>query len=78
LLHRTGEGGDGDDDIHFVFSSDCKPYQNWQVIALLKSAEAVGQKGIFTRVVSGCERGGKPWIDDAKKVRRFRPSGLTD
>jgi hypothetical protein len=59
---------DGDPDIHFVFSSDCKPYQNWQAIALWKSAQAVGQKGVFTRVASGCEKGGQPWIDDVNKV----------
>jgi len=67
-----GASSEGDDDIHFVFSTDCKPYQNWQVVALLKSAEAVGQKGVFTRVVSGCERGGKPWIDQAKKLLKIK------
>jgi hypothetical protein len=66
----------GDPDIHFVFSSDCKPYQNWQVIALWNSAQAVGQKGVFTRVVSGCEKGGQPWIDDANKLLKIRNARL--
>ena len=72
---RYRKPNDGDSDIHFVFSSDCKPYQSWQVIALWKSAQAVGQKGVFTRIASGCEKGGQPWIDGAKQVRprRIKP-----
>jgi hypothetical protein len=43
---------------------------------LWKSAQAVGQKGVFTRVVSGCERGGQPWIDDANKLLKVRNARL--
>jgi hypothetical protein len=46
-------------DIHVIFSTDCKPYQDWQSLVLFHSATVVGQPGPLTRIASGC--------DEAKK-----------
>ncbi|GAB9472003.1 hypothetical protein Gpo141_00009195 [Globisporangium polare] len=42
------------DDIHFVFSTTCEPYQDWQSQVLAHSFARVNQRGRLTRIVSGC------------------------
>ncbi len=42
------------DDIYVVFSTDCEPYQDWQSLVLFHSAKLVKQKGVITRIASGC------------------------
>jgi len=43
-----------DDSYHIVFSTGCSEFQDWQSIGVYSSAEAVGQRGIITRIASGC------------------------
>ena len=50
----------GDDAYHIVFSTDCSFFQDWQTLLIFHSAVSVKQKGLITRIASGC--------DDAKKV----------
>ena len=40
--------------LHFVWSTDCSHWQQWQSVTLLYSARLVKQEGRFTRIVSGC------------------------
>lgn len=47
-------GQEGSDEMHFVFSTSCDPYQDWQSEALAQSFARVGQSGSLTRIVSGC------------------------
>jgi hypothetical protein len=42
------------DNVHLVFSRDCRPYQDWQAKLVAHSAARVGQRGQLTQVVSGC------------------------
>lgn len=49
----------GDDAYHIVFSTDCSFFQDWQTLLIFHSAVMVKQKGLITRIASGC--------DDAKK-----------
>jgi hypothetical protein len=42
-------------ELHVIFSTDCKPYQDWQSLVLFHSATVVGQDGPITRIASGCE-----------------------
>ena len=44
------------DDYHYVFSADCKPYMDWQSIALYRSWQKVGSPGMITRLLSCDER----------------------
>ncbi|TDH71059.1 hypothetical protein CCR75_002804 [Bremia lactucae] len=44
----------GSDDVHFVFTTSCEQYQDWQSEALAQSFARVGQRGALTRIVSGC------------------------
>jgi hypothetical protein len=39
---------------HFIISSDCTTYQQWETLTLLHSAESIAQCGRFTWIVSGC------------------------
>lgn len=48
------------DILHIVFSTDCTPFQDWQSLVVFHSAYAVEQKGMITRIASGCN-------DDKKK-----------
>ena len=57
--------GDPDARMRIVWSTDCRDYQNWQSAMLLHSASAVGQKGHFVRIVSGCK-------DEAERARALR------
>lgn len=50
----------GDDAYHIVFSTDCSFFQDWQTLLIFHSAVSVKQKGLITRIASGC--------DEAKKV----------
>jgi hypothetical protein len=43
-----------EDDYHIVFSTGCSEFQDWQSIGVYSSAEAVGQRGVVTRIASGC------------------------
>ena len=43
-----------DDSYHIVFSTGCSEFQDWQSIGVYSSAIAVGQRGIITRIASGC------------------------
>jgi hypothetical protein len=49
------DGSLDSNSIHFVFSSTCSPYQNWQSQVLISSFTRVGQRGKLTRIVSGCD-----------------------
>ncbi|ETI52156.1 hypothetical protein L917_04366 [Phytophthora nicotianae] len=62
-------GQEGSDELHFVFTTSCEPYQDWQSEALAQSFVRVGQRGALTRIVSGCS-------DDAVKelLRRTQKS----
>lgn len=40
--------------VHIIFSTDCKEFMDYQTLVLFHSAQAVGQKGPVTRIVSGC------------------------
>ena len=44
------------DDYHYVFSADCKPYMDWQSVALYRSWQNVGSPGVMTRLLSCDER----------------------
>jgi hypothetical protein len=44
-----------DDSYHIVFSTGCSEFQDWQSIGVYSSAIAVGQRGIITRIASGCK-----------------------
>ena len=39
---------------HFVVSSDCSPFQRWQVLVQMHSAIDVGITGRYTWIMSGC------------------------
>lgn len=43
-----------DESYHIVFSTGCSEFQDWQSIGVYSSAETVGQRGIITRIASGC------------------------
>jgi peptidyl serine alpha-galactosyltransferase len=43
-----------DDLLHLIFSTDCSPFQDWQTLLLFHSAEVVSQRGVITRIASGC------------------------
>lgn len=45
---------DTDESYHLVFSTGCSEFQDWQSIGVYSSADAVGQRGIITRIASGC------------------------
>ena len=40
------------DDYHYIFSTDCKPYMDWQSVALYHSWIRAGSPGRFTRILS--------------------------
>jgi hypothetical protein len=42
-------------EIHVVFSTDCKPFQDWQSLVVFQGAVNVGQQGPVTRIASGCD-----------------------
>jgi hypothetical protein len=56
--HANAEEGlpfeDTDESYHIVFSTGCSEFQDWQSIGVYSSAETVGQRGIITRIASGC------------------------
>lgn len=61
--HATVESGSNpdlqksnDNNMHIIFSTDCKPFMDYQTLVLFYSAVAVGQKGPVTRIVSGCSK----------------------
>jgi hypothetical protein len=43
-----------DESYYVVFSTGCSEFQDWQSIGVYSSAETVGQRGIVTRIASGC------------------------
>jgi peptidyl serine alpha-galactosyltransferase len=53
-IHTLSDDDDDDDHLHLIFSTDCSPFQDWQTLLLFHSAEIVQQKGIITRIASGC------------------------
>jgi len=50
------------DDVHFVVTTGCSGYQNWQSETLLYSWSKVKQPGRFTRIIAGCKT-------DAEKLK---------
>lgn len=62
MQENEGEnGGEAEDDrtgvdesYHIVFSTGCSEFQDWQSIGVYSSAIAVGQRGVITRIASGC------------------------
>lgn len=57
------------DDYHYIFSTDCKPYMDWQSVALYHSWIRAGSPGRFTRILS-CAR-------DDYLYRDIMPTHLT-
>ena len=55
-----------EDSIHFVFTTDCRAYQNWQSEVLAFSFELIQQRGKLTRVLSGCNS-----TEKLQAVRRY-------
>lgn len=57
ISHQETEETDDlfDDSYHLVFSTGCSEFQDWQSIGVYSSAEAVGQRGVITRIASGCK-----------------------
>ena len=51
-MSREGEPAREVDDYHYVFSADCKPYMEWQSVALYYSWVSAGAPGRFTRLLS--------------------------
>jgi len=47
-------GPEDDESYYVVFSTGCSEFQDWQSIGVYSSAETVGQRGIVTRIASGC------------------------
>lgn len=45
-----------DESYHLVFSTGCSEFQDWQSIGIYSSAQAMGQRGIITRIASGCTK----------------------
>jgi hypothetical protein len=43
------------DNVHIVFSTDCRFFQDWQSLLLFHSAMQIDQKGEITRIASGCD-----------------------
>lgn len=54
-ISHTGKSGENS-DMHIIFSTDCKPFMDYQTLVLFYSAVAVGQPGSVTRIVSGCTK----------------------
>lgn len=50
------------DDYHYIFSADCKPYMDWQAVALYASWQTAGSPGRFTRLLS-CEDANYKYYD---------------
>jgi hypothetical protein len=46
---------DIDESYQIVFSTGCSEFQDWQSIGVYSSADAIGQKGVITRIASGCK-----------------------
>ena len=61
--NKSYKNSDIDDSYHIVFSTGCSEFQDWQSIGVYSSAIAVGQKGIITRIASGCT------ADQEKSIR---------
>lgn len=53
-VHSKVPFDETDESYHLVFSTGCSEFQDWQSIGVYSSAEAVGQRGIITRIASGC------------------------
>ena len=52
-----------EENLHIVISSDCSLYQRWQVLTSFHSANAVGQSGQRTWLISGCNEQEKENIE---------------
>ena len=53
---------------HFVVSSDCSPFQRWQVLVQMHSAIDVGITGRYTWIMSGCPA---DYIGEVKANKRL-------
>jgi hypothetical protein len=49
-------GIDDGSDVHIIFSTDCKPFMDYQTLVLFHSAQVALHKGPVTRIVSGCNK----------------------
>jgi len=61
-MAREGEPAREVDDYHYVFSADCKPYMEWQSVALYYSWVSAGAPGRFTRLLS-CDEPNYPYVN---------------
>ena len=61
-MAREGEPAREVDDYHYVFSADCKPYMEWQSVALYYSWVSAGAPGRFTRLLS-CDDPNYPYVN---------------
>ena len=52
--HKAGKPHTENPTFHFVVSSDCSPFQRWQVLVQIHSAIDVGITGRYTWIMSGC------------------------
>ena len=57
--------------VHVVFSTDCGAFMAWQAVALLDSAARVGQRGVFTRLVHGCDAAAEAALRAATACGRY-------
>lgn len=55
VVKTSGSDEEIDESYHIVFSTGCSEFQDWQSIGVYSSAEAVGQRGVITRIASGCK-----------------------
>lgn len=61
---------------HFVVSSDCSPFQRWQVLVQIHSAIDVGIIGRYTWIMSGCPADHTSEVKAAKRLdHKSKPNG---
>jgi len=61
---------------HFVVSSDCSPFQRWQVLTQMHSAIDVGITGRYTWIMSGCPADGVSNVKANKRQNnKSKPHG---
>lgn len=78
---KGGSSHTGPAELHIVCSSDCTPYQRWQVITQAQSARAVGSQvggGKYTWLVSGCGSGSGEQDTRKAVAAHFPDPGTSD
>ena len=57
------------DDYHYIFSADCKPYMEWQSVAVYYSWVAAGSPGAITRLLGCDDHDAYPYVDSVPTHR---------